>query len=536
MGTGGFLSSKIRYGGVFLVFTLGAFIARSTMWIAEKFGATTMEAIVFHYQHALVGTPPSYIKSFTFLTLDSLALGACALVLYWLLDTFIQGGAKKLLWLCGCLGLLYSVTFFSARLDVVPYLLGTYTKNTFIQDNYVAPNPNEVVFPEKKRNIIVLSLESMEDTFSRKTLFESSLIPRLEAMQDANPHCALYEGKNLNWTVASLTGFLFGLPLSTPTQNQYKSADNTFLPGAVSLLELLEENGYAILFMLSGKAEFSGSKNIFTNHAPSAQVQGWEYFESQNIPVRGEWGMRDKDLYGQAKTALQELGQQEKPFFMILQTLDTHSYAVSYGDYPKPYKDDRDSFVAADHMAFEFIEWLQQQDFYDNTTVLIQGDHLYMREKLGTVFLPAKRLIYNVFLNVPFKVIPAIASQADFTLAPEGSQRPALSELDSQENKKQEDDSQSSDSLRRNQQGSTLARNETSLREATMLDMGVSLLEAVGVNLPHGAFGLGRSIFSPEPTLVEQLGVEELAKALSGQSEFYNSLFLTKTEGATPKQ
>ena len=159
-----------------------------------------------------------------------------------------------------------------------------------------------------------------------------------------------------------------------------------------------------------------------------------------------------------------------------------------------------------------------------------------MREKLGTVFLPAKRLIYNVFLNVPSKVIPAIASQADFTLAPEGSQRPASYELDSQENKKQETDSQSSDSLRRNQQGSPLARNETSLREATMLDMGVSLLEAVGVNLPHGAFGLGRSIFSPEPTLVEQLGVEELAKALSGQSEFYNSLFFTKTEGATPKQ
>lgn len=535
MGTGGLWSSQLRYGGVFLVFSLGAFIARSTMWIGEKFGATTMEAIVFHYQHALVGTPPSYIKSFTLLTLDSLALGACALVLYWLLDTFIQGGAKKLLWLCGWLGLLCSVAFFSARLDVVPYLLGTYTKNTFIQDNYVTLNPKEAVFPEKKRNMIVLSLESMEDTFSRKTLFESSLIPRLEAMQDANPHCVLYEGKNLNWTVASLTGFLFGLPLSTPTQNQYKSADNTFLPGAVSLLELLEENGYAILFMLSGKAEFSGSKNIFTNHAPSAQVRGWEYFESHNVPVQGEWGMRDKDLYEQAQTALKELAQQEKPFFMILQTLDTHSYAVSYGDYPKPYKDDRDSFIAADHMAFEFIEWLQQQDFYDNTTVLIQGDHLYMREKLGTVFLPANRLIYNVFLNLPTKVMPSITSQADSALAHKGSQRVVSPELDLQENKRHETHNPKNHDLSKGQQGSALARNETNMREATMLDMGVSLLEGVGVNLPHGALGLGRSIFRPEPTLVEQLGVEELAKALSGQSEFYNSLFFTKAEGATPQ-
>lgn len=505
MGTGQSWSSRFRYGGVFLLFALGAFIARSTMWIAEKFGATTIDAIVFHYQHALVGTPPSYIKSFANFTLDSFALGAFAVVLYGVFDTFKKGGAKKLFWLCGGVGLVWSMAFFSARLDVVSYLLGTYTKNTFIEDNYVSLRPDEVIFPDKKRNVIVLSLESMEETFNRPSLFNSSLIPRLGALLPQNAHCTLYEGKNLNWTVASLTGLLFGLPLSTPTQNQYKSADNTFLPGAVSLLELFESNGYSIMFMLSGKAEFSGSKNIFTNHAPSAEVRGWEYFESQNVPVRGEWGMRDKDLYGQAKGALQELAQRRKPFFMILQTLDTHSYATSYGDYPKPYKDDRDSFIAADHMALEFIEWLQQQDFYDNTTVLIQGDHLYMRQKLGTVFLPSDRLIYNVFLNTS-----PIATQAVAASVVRDSQKMY-------------------DSATGQRQGGR-GHDGGELREATMLDMSASLLEAIGVKLPNGAFGLGRSIFSGELTLVERLGVEKLAEALSGQSEFYNALFFAKAK------
>lgn len=466
--------SKFRYFSVFLTFALAAFVARSTMWIAEKFGATTIDAILFHYQHALVGTPPSYVKSFSLLTADCLALGLFAMAFYWVLERFIAGKVGRMLfWLCGGAGLICSLVFFSARLDVVSYALGTYKQNTFIEKTYVSVSTDKVVFPAIKRNVIVLSLESMEDTFARKDLFGSSLIPRLEAFQADNPHSALYEGKNLDWTVASLTGLLFGLPLSTPTQNQYKSADNTFLPGALSLLEIFEANGYAIRFVLSGKAEFSGAKNIFTNHAPSAEVHGWEYFEKQNIPVRGEWGMRDKDLYAQVKTTLGELGKQEQPFFMIVQTLDTHSYGVSYGDYPKPFRDDRDSFIAADFMAYEFMEWLQEQDFYENTTVLIQGDHLYMRDKLGTVFLPPDRLIYNVFLNTPQKM-----------------PRPD--------------------------------------RQATMLDMGVSLLEAVGVQVPQSSFGLGRSIFADAPTLIEELGAEKLQEALNGQSEFYNSLFFAK--------
>lgn len=470
-------NSWLRYTGMFLLFSTAVFIARVTMWIAEKFGSPTIDSIIFHYQNALVGTPPTYIISFAQLTLDSLALGLVIAFLYWLLSRHGSGRfVRGLFWTSGCAGLLCSLAFFSSRLAVIPYLSGTYTKNTFIEEEYVTVNPAEVVFPDKKRNIIVLSLESMESTFARTDLFDASLIPRLGAIQARNPHCTLYEGKNLNWTVASLTGVLFGLPLSTPTQNQYKAADNTFLPGALSLLELLEGNGYSINFMLSGKAEFSGVKNIFTNHAPSSQIFGWEYFESQNIPVRGEWGMRDKDLYGQLKLTLGELGGKEQPFFIIVQTLDTHSYAVSYGDYPKPYRDDRDSFIAADHMAQEFLDWLKEQEFYDNTTILVMGDHLYMRDRLGTVFLPDDRLIYNVFVNTP-------------------------------------DDS--------------ATPNATGRRQATMLDMGVSLLDVVGVKFPDNAFGLGRSIFADEPTLVERYGVKKLAESLSGRSDFYNSLFFS---------
>ena len=60
-----------------------------------------------------------------------------------------------------------------------------------------------------------------------------------------------------------------------------------------------------------------------------------------------------------------------------------------------------------------------------------------------------------------------------------------------------------------------------------MLDMGVSLLEAIGVKLSQGSMALGRSVFNlTTETLVEQYGIEQLTDKLNGHSEFYNNLFL----------
>ena len=53
-------------------------------------------------------------------------------------------------------------------LDIDTYLHIQNSYSTLIEDNYVNPSQTTITFPEKKRNLIYIYLESMESTYSDK--------------------------------------------------------------------------------------------------------------------------------------------------------------------------------------------------------------------------------------------------------------------------------------------------------------------------------------------------------------------------------
>ena len=69
-----------------------------------------------------------------------------------------------------------------AALDVKDYLKNQSTYNTVVEDNYVDPDRVNITFPEQKRNLIYLYLESMESTYADKSsggAFDKNYIPEL---------------------------------------------------------------------------------------------------------------------------------------------------------------------------------------------------------------------------------------------------------------------------------------------------------------------------------------------------------------------
>ena len=61
--------------------------------------------------------------------------------------------------------------------------------STFIDDNYVNPMDVTLSFPEKKRNLIYIFLESMETTFADEEnggAFEENVIQELTALAQEN--------------------------------------------------------------------------------------------------------------------------------------------------------------------------------------------------------------------------------------------------------------------------------------------------------------------------------------------------------------
>ena len=63
-----------------------------------------------------------------------------------------------------------------------PWLRDYFNVSTYIADNYVDPGTVKITFPEKKRNLIVIYLESVEVTFADKEdggAFPKNAIPEL---------------------------------------------------------------------------------------------------------------------------------------------------------------------------------------------------------------------------------------------------------------------------------------------------------------------------------------------------------------------
>lgn len=53
-----------------------------------------------------------------------------------------------------------------SRLDIKAYASNRSTYSTFIDDNYIDPKSVDIQFPEQKRNLIYIYLESMENTYA----------------------------------------------------------------------------------------------------------------------------------------------------------------------------------------------------------------------------------------------------------------------------------------------------------------------------------------------------------------------------------
>ena len=121
--------------------------------------------------------------------------------------------------------------------------------------------------------------------------------------------------------------------------------------------------------------------------------------------------------------------------------------------------------------VLEFVRWLQEQEFYDNTTVIISGDHPSMDQQYfaRNVDSDYTRPSYNCILNSA--VEPKNAKNRDFT----------------------------------------------------PMDMFPTTLAAMGCSIEGERLGLGTNLFSDLSTLSEEMGVETLNRELSKRSDFYNN-------------
>ena len=473
-------------------FALEAFLVFGLTWLLSIWHDITFDEIVFYLSAPLEGTSQDVMNSFyirvVLFTLIAVILFTCSLVFFRIKKRY-SAYKKYLLIVFVALSavLCYQTARAVVRYRVVEYVRSRITKSDFIDQNYVEPTSKNVIFPEKKRNLVYIYLESVETTFADKEsggAFEKNVIPELTKLATKEGECFSGDRKTLNggyvttgssYTMGALVAQTSGIPIIGNIGNAATSYADSFYPGLKTMGDILNEQGYNQVFMCGSESAFGGRALYFKEHG-DYQIFDYDYARNNGyIPknYRVWWGYEDKKLIDFAKTKLGELSSEGKPFNLTMLTVDTHFEDGFVCDLCSNDFDVRYSNVMAcsSKQISGFIEWMKTQDFYKDTTVVIVGDHPTMDadycEKVEDSY---GRRSYVCVLNSAVEV-----------------EKPAH-------------------------------------REYTTYDLFPTTLAAMGVKINGNRLGLGTNLYSETPTLMEMYGIDFLKVELGKRSAFYDRI------------
>lgn len=493
-----------------ILFALGAVAYTATIWGGEAYGDLSPDQILINLISPTVGNEVGvyygifegpvlktafYTAVFTLIAFSPYKL------------TLNRNGKKKVLisdlalritsLLLSITMLIGSFAFGITKFQLMDLFSAYFFNSSFIENNYTAPADADIKFPEQKRNLILIYLESMENTFLSKELggyMEENLIPELTELANEGYVFSHTENKlggflpstGAGWSVAAMVNMGIGLPMKVPTDgNAYGSAGN-FLPGATAIGDILHAQGYEQTVMFGADAAFGGLNHYFNLHGEFNIFDYRAAIEKGLIPEDYYvwWGYEDDKLYEFAKDELTRLSETGKPFHFIMETADTHAPEGYLSPNAEAKFSDQysNTIYYSQAEAVKFVRWIQSQPFYDNTTVVIIGDHLTMASCISENVKNYQRTCFNLILNP--------------------------------------------DEALRN-----LPDNRFVNRKWASFDMFPTMLASIGAEIKGNRLGIGTNLFSDEKTLFEEYGVEKVNDSLTQKSEFYNNNILVKPKG-----
>ncbi|SEG28325.1 phosphoglycerol transferase [Eubacterium ruminantium] len=487
----------------FLVFS--TILTAMVIWASCHFDEIFIDEILWHLRTSLKGTDPKVVSAAVTAVLAGITVILVpSLILF--LKTRKKGKIGKRIYrgfqILTSVILITGLVIGYFRFNVQTFIKSHFVYSKFIEQEYVDPGTVELKFPEKKRNLIIIYMESMEVTFMDKEnggAFKENVIPELTALAEENEDFSGNSGKTnggialpfMVWTMGAVFGTTSGLPLKTPLGQNGMYAKDDFFPSIITLGDILEEEGYQNVLVMGSDSDFGGCNHYFRSHG-NYVIHDYVYAKKAGLvpkDYRAWWGYEDEKLFEFAKADLTELSKNDQPFHMVLQTMDTHSEdgykcRLCRDDFGK----DKYSNVinCSSRMVDSFISWIQEQDFYEDTTIIIMGDHPTMdTDYCDKVPKSYQRKVYTCIIN------PAI--------------KPADPDKE---------------------------------RAYATIDIFPTALAAIGVDIDGDRLGLGTDLFSEKETLIEKYGLEKVEDKFNCGSKLMEKMFngIYKSPSKSQKQ
>ena len=496
------MKNKVLIAVVMVLSFLSLEIITGVQWALENFEVTSFDQILFTLTNSIGNASKDIIKSFVIncilipvFIFFIIMIAVCfwckitknyrTLIIVKIRDIKFKFNFTKFLDYLSIILLIFifcnAVYLFTSKFYIIDYIKGNFQKSTFFEENYINPENVNISFNVKKKNLIYIYLESMESTYTNYDNggeFEKNYISELTNLAYDNLY---FSNSNKlggadfisgsSWTIAAMISHTAGVPLKSISKinEEYENYEE-FMPGVYSLGEVLEKNGYKNYLMVGSDATFGGRRKYFEQHGNYEIYDYYTAIEESIIPKDYYvfWGYEDAILFEYAKNKLTEISKKDEPFNFTLLTVDTHTPDGYVSDFCENFDSNPylNSVRCSSTQVYNFIKWLKKQDFYNDTVIIVTGDHISMNSYTFNDIDLSDRKIYNAFINT---------------------------------------------------KGSSCTTN----RKFTTMDMYPTTLSALGATIEGERLGLGTNLFSCEPTLSEQYETEYINDELLKFSDYY---------------
>ncbi|WP_018749770.1 LTA synthase family protein [Paenibacillus sanguinis] len=272
----------------------------------------------------------------------------------------------------------------------------------------------------KGKNLIIIQLESFQNFLVDLKVDGQEITPNLNRLAKENiyfKHFYQMVGQGNTSDAEFVVNTSFYIPYNEAATQNYPNKDLPSLP------KLLSEQGYST-------ATFHTNVADFWNRAELYDAIGFDKYYDQ--PFFGTedtvfFGPSDEVLYKKTADVLNNMQQSGQPFYSHVISMTAHH------PYTIPPEKDRivlseqyqDNMVGdylraqsyADYALGKFVEDLQQKGIWDNSVIVIYGDHLglpmYSLDKQGLALMQdiyGREYTYKDMIHIPLIIsVPGVA-------------------------------------------------------------------------------------------------------------------------------
>ncbi|MBO9561191.1 MAG: sulfatase-like hydrolase/transferase [Niastella sp.] len=268
--------------------------------------------------------------------------------------------------------------------------------------------------PERKLNVVLISVESLSASFMQAFGSDKNITPYLDSLSS---HSLFFTNLYASGTrtVRGLEALSLSIP-PTPGQSIVKRPDNANM---FSLGSVFRSKGYTTQYIYGGYSYFDNMQTFFGGNGYT--VIDRSAIKPADVHYQNIWGVADEDLFTLALHTLDSNEAAHKPFFTHIMTVSNHrpyTYPDGRIDIPPSTQSREGAVKYTDYAINKFLKEAHTKSWFDSTIFVIVADHC--ASSAGSVDLPVTGYHIPMLIYAPKILQPRMVSDltAQIDVAP----------------------------------------------------------------------------------------------------------------------